>query len=80
MAHLYLIWSHEHGAWWGPNGNGYVNDLRAAGRYTFAEAAEIVVPHIPPGEEVAVNERLAMRSYVPPRNCIEFFWELPGDA
>lgn len=38
---LYLIWSHEHRAWWAPNKRGYRSDDRAAGRYTRAEADAI---------------------------------------
>lgn len=36
-----LIWSVEHGQWWGPNECGYVNDPAQAGRYEVASAAEI---------------------------------------
>ena len=50
----YLIWSHEHRAWWRAERLGYTPHIGEAGAYTFAEAAEIVLPHIPPGEEVAV--------------------------
>jgi hypothetical protein len=51
----YLIWSDEHEAWWRPNCRGYTTKVSEAGGYTFAEAAEIVVPHIPPGEQIAVT-------------------------
>ena len=57
---LYLIWSHEHGAGWAPLKQGYVDTVRAAGRYTEKEVAEIVLPHIPAGEEVAVDQMSAM--------------------
>lgn len=30
---LYLIWSEEHGAWWGPNSHGYTRSMIKAGRY-----------------------------------------------
>ena len=30
----YLIWSHEHGGWWGQGDNGYTRDPAKAGRYT----------------------------------------------
>lgn len=43
----YLIWSHEHGAWWGPGGNGYVRRLSKAGRYSQAEALRICIRGIP---------------------------------
>ena len=58
---MYLIWSHEHNAWWKSNQLGYTSDLRLAGHYDYDEAAEIVLPHIPPGEEVAVLETYAQR-------------------
>lgn len=35
---VYLVWSHEHGAWWRPNGRGYTTDINRAGRYTREEA------------------------------------------
>lgn len=41
MAELYLIWSNEHGGWWGPNRHGYTRKLREAGRYDRAVAMEI---------------------------------------
>jgi hypothetical protein len=40
---LYLIWSFEHGGWWGPGGMGYTWEFSAAGRYSGAEAREIVL-------------------------------------
>jgi hypothetical protein len=38
---LYLIWSHEHNAWWGPEERGYTNFIRAAGRYLKQDAMRI---------------------------------------
>lgn len=40
--HEWMIWSIEHGGWWGANRRGYVEDVRKAGLYTFEEADEIV--------------------------------------
>lgn len=37
----YLVWSNQHRAWWRPNSAGYTRDVRAAGRYTRAEAIDI---------------------------------------
>ena len=37
----YLIWSHEHSAWWGPNSRGYTTRTDHAGRYTRSEALTI---------------------------------------
>ena len=37
----YLIWSHEHGAWWRPNSAGYTLYLGEAGRYEREEAIRI---------------------------------------
>ncbi|MFD1546956.1 hypothetical protein [Nonomuraea guangzhouensis] len=38
---LYLVWSNEHDAWWGPNRRGYTHDVWAAGRYAETEDAEV---------------------------------------
>ena len=43
----YLIWSHEHGAWWGPDGCGYVRSLAGAGRYGYSEAMNICTRAMP---------------------------------
>jgi hypothetical protein len=47
VSEEYLIWSHEHGAWWGPGRCGYVRSLAAAGRYSHAEALDICARSIP---------------------------------
>lgn len=47
MADDYLIWSHEHGAWWGPHRCGYVPRVSEAGRYSHAEALDICARAIP---------------------------------
>lgn len=39
---LWVIWSEEHGAWWGPGEMGYVRSLARAGCYTEADARRIV--------------------------------------
>jgi hypothetical protein len=55
----YLIWSYEHGGWWGPGRMGYVRELSAAGRYAGAEAREIVMEanrYAPGQKEVMVAE------------------------
>lgn len=51
---VFVIWSWEHHAWWRPNQQGYTEQLDEAGRYSHTEAANIVVGHIPAGEEVAM--------------------------
>jgi hypothetical protein len=38
----YVIWSEEHGAWWGPGKGGYTRSLLKAGRYSEALARGIV--------------------------------------
>jgi len=43
----YLVWSHEHQAWWGPGRCGYVRSLAQAGRYSHAEALTICAQAIP---------------------------------
>lgn len=37
----WLIWSHEHGAWWMPDSSGYTRDFDKAGRYSFEQATLI---------------------------------------
>ena len=44
---VYLIWSHEHAAWWGPGGCGYYSGLAEAGRYGRSEAVAISANAIP---------------------------------
>lgn len=44
----YLIWSHHHGAWWGPDKAGYTTDLIKAGRYS-REAAIDICAHVRDG-------------------------------
>lgn len=38
----YLIWSHEHAAWWKPDGNGYTTNISRAGVYTRDDALTTV--------------------------------------
>jgi hypothetical protein len=54
MDDVYVIWSFEHDAWWGPARWGYTPDLANAGRYSQHEAAEIV-EH---ANIVKINERM----------------------
>ncbi len=66
---MFLIWSWHKNQWWRQARQGYTPDIAEAGEYTFDEAAQVVVPHIPPGEEVAVllNSTLRGRKdYRPP--------------
>lgn len=44
---VYLIWSHEHGAWWGPGGHSYVGKVSAAGRYTRQKAIDVCAKAMP---------------------------------
>jgi hypothetical protein len=43
----YLVWSHEHGAWWGPGRSGYTKGLQTAGRYSRDDALDICRNAIP---------------------------------
>lgn len=38
---VYLIWSNEHRAWWGPGSHGYVPGLSGAGRYSREQTLAI---------------------------------------
>lgn len=42
MAAAWLVWSNEHGAWWGEAGVGYTRVLDEAGRYSRDDADAIV--------------------------------------
>lgn len=44
---VYLIWSNEHGAWWGPNTVGYCRRIEHAGRYTQQQALHICTKAMP---------------------------------
>jgi len=44
---IYLVWSVEHDAWWGPRECGYVRSLDRAGHYSHAEALAICIKAIP---------------------------------
>jgi hypothetical protein len=59
---VWLIWSNEHRAWWGPGRHGYTTLTDRAGRYSRQEAAEIVgqaniVPRLPPNEVAVLAPR-----------------------
>jgi hypothetical protein len=57
---MWLVWSHEHNAWWRPNSAGYTMHIATAGRYTKQEADRICESRSPrkfaddPPPEVAV--------------------------
>jgi hypothetical protein len=44
---LYLVWSHERGAWWRTGGIGYTRRLSEAGRMTREQAVAIATKAIP---------------------------------
>ncbi|MEV0382345.1 hypothetical protein [Nonomuraea sp. NPDC050643] len=37
---VWLVWSNEHRAWWGPNFSGYTSDVWTAGRYDEVKALD----------------------------------------
>jgi hypothetical protein len=53
-AEFYLIWSREHGRWWGPGSWGYTDDFEKAGHYTREQADAIVER----GNFVGLNEAI----------------------
>lgn len=68
MSAHFLIWSHQHGAWWRANQNGYTSDIDQAGRYPMQEAYNICASanrgmkrRYPPNE-LAINESDALWS------------------
>jgi hypothetical protein len=46
----YLVWSHEHRQWWGPNRCGYTARMSLAGRYSHREALDICANAAPGAE------------------------------
>lgn len=54
-ADAYVIWSHEHRAWWRPGGIGYTPRLADAGRFTRLHAIDICIRAMP-GAKEALNE------------------------
>lgn len=55
----YVIWSHEHRAWWRPDHLGYTTELREAGRYAGTEAMVPVLNDVN-HNEIAILESTAM--------------------
>jgi len=51
----FLIWSKVHRMWWRAERQGYTPHLEEAGRYSRAEAGDIVTGSGIPGEQVAVH-------------------------
>ena len=47
MSDQYMIWSVEHGAWWGSGGCGYTQHMSQAGHYTRQKAIDICTRAIP---------------------------------
>lgn len=43
----YLIWSHEHSAWWATGGHGYHRRLTLAARFSREQAMDICVKAMP---------------------------------
>jgi len=41
MSDLYLVWSHEHSAWWRRGGAGYTKRVSEAGRYSRNDAMQV---------------------------------------
>lgn len=67
MRALWVIWSEEHEAWWGPGERGYVRSLFEAGRYTEERARAIernanrYLPPSVPFHEVAMPDPVLAR-------------------
>ena len=61
---MYVIWSFEHGQWWGQNHHGYVSDLADAGEYDEVEAGLIVCRSIFL-DEVAIHCSIAKERGAP---------------
>lgn len=55
MADRYLIWSHEHKAWWRAGGMGYATRIADAGRFSREDAMLICIRAMP-GANHVLNE------------------------
>jgi hypothetical protein len=55
MKERYLVWSHEHRAWWRKGSAGYTQHLSEAGLYTHDHAMAICLAAMPGAREV-LNE------------------------
>jgi hypothetical protein len=69
----WVVWSEEHGAWWGPQRMGYTPRLERAGRYTEAEALAIEARanrYLPAGDynEMAMPDPRGRREQQPISN------------
>jgi len=61
---MYLIWSFEHGMWWGPMGVGYTKQRAKAGRYGTDEAGRLATRYVLL-ESIIVHEELANKQGSP---------------
>lgn len=58
---VYLIWSNEHRAWWGPGGRGYGTGLDGAGHYSRDKALAICRTAIPQAAHVGGIAEIPVR-------------------
>lgn len=71
---VYLVWSNEHSAWWGPRRSGYYLSLDYAGRYSRDEALKISAEarggwkpgDVPPEMPVRFEDAIAVE-----RECLQ---------
>jgi hypothetical protein len=57
----YLVWSHEHGAWWASGGYGYAKGLMGAGRFTRDQALTICRDAIPSSASLGAIAEIPVR-------------------
>ena len=57
----YLIWSNEHGGWWGPYERGYSTGLVGAGRYSREEAIRICKHALPTAMHIRLISEIPVR-------------------
>lgn len=58
---VYLIWSAEHRAWWGPGRRGYVRGIAAAGRYSKEEMLQICIDAVPSASSIGTMAEIPVR-------------------
>lgn len=61
LSDVYLIWSNEHGGWWGPGRRGYSTGIIGAGEYTRDEAIEICRDALPTAQHIGRISEIPVR-------------------
>lgn len=61
MHEMYVVWSNEHKAWWGPGRCGYTPHYNQAGRYSQDAAMEICRQSLPTALHIGIIDAIPVR-------------------